>query len=200
MTRKSPYYNHYFCFYCKGNHNCRNCPLEKAEKDINKQKIGHLIEDYIEKTLACPECDNKSLKRLANNSPSLDIICMNINCNHIFEVKSKCLSCSNIPDDIFLNHGSYYGYMNMLRDEVNLIIIIYAVDRINKFLTIKEILYAPNSVLICNNIVNVVKNINDKNSKIYIKKRTDLIKIDTKQHILNFGSLVDIKHQNLQMN
>ena len=171
------------CYFCNGNHICRNCPVEASLSPIYKKKVGNMMEYYIAENFKCPECDSQSLYVLGNNTPSIDIICDV--CERKYEVKSKCLSVQKIPNDINLNHGSYINYINRLNERLNLFVIIYGVDRVSKNIFIREVLYANNSLLLNTSIIDVKKNntcstIIIKNKE-YLKKlffRKSIIKID----------------------
>jgi type II restriction enzyme len=149
------------------------------------------MEYYIADNLECPECHVQKLNVIGNHTPSLDIICSN--CNNKFEVKSKCLSVKNLPNDIKLPHGSYVDYVNRLNEGLNLIVIIYGVDRINKMIKIREVLYANNNLLNKINIVKVSKRIDNNSSTILIKNKEKLVKlkIQTKNTILTFKNDFD---------
>ena len=149
------------------------------------------MEYYIADNLECPECHVRKLNVIGNHTPSLDIICSN--CNNKFEVKSKCLSVKNLPNDIKLPHGSYVDYVNRLNEGLNLIVIIYGVDRINKMIKIREVLYANNNLLNKINIVKVSKRIDNNSSTILIKNKEKLVKlkIQTNNTILTFKNDFD---------
>lgn len=163
------------CYFCGGNHICRDCPLEAQLAPILKKKVGNCMEYYIGENINCPECNHQSLKVIGNHSPSLDIICKE--CNKKFEVKSKCLSINKLPNDIKLPHGSYLEFINRLKDDLGLIVIIYGVDRINKTIVIREILYANNSSLNNYEIINIEKRENSSLSNIFIKDKKYLKKL-----------------------
>jgi len=169
------------CHYCSGNHNRRDCKLEAIESPENKNKIGTIMEHFIANNLKCPECYSNELFVLGNHTPSLDIICRT--CTRKFEVKSKCLSVNKIPADINLNHGSYKYYIKRLEQQLNLIVVIYGI-KCKDTIYIKEILYANNSLLLNSDVI-VVNNINNR-SKIVIKNKYKLEKIDFKPVLINF--------------
>jgi type II restriction enzyme len=158
---------------------------------ILRKKVGNMMEYYIADNLECPECHVRKLKVIGNHTPSLDIICSH--CNNNFEVKSKCLSVNNLPNDIKLPHGSYFDYVNRLNKGLNLIVIIYGVDRIKKLITIREVLYANNNLLKNVNIVKVSKRIDNNLSTIMIKNKETLnkLKILTNNTVLTFKNDVD---------
>jgi hypothetical protein len=174
------------CYFCNGNHICRNCPIEASLSPIYKNKVGNMMEYYIAENFKCPECNNNSLYVLGNHTPSLDIICKC--CDKKFEVKSKCLSVQKIPKDINLNHGSYNNYIIRLSEKLNLFVIIYGVDRISKNIYIREVLYANNTLLLNTNIIEVKRNNNC--STIIIKNKNFLKKIILKQNTIINGQIL----------
>jgi hypothetical protein len=204
-NRKSPlqkqkqtqHINHMKCFFCNGNHTCRTCPIENKMAPILRKKVGNLMEYYIADNLECPECHVRKLKVIGNHTPSLDIICSN--CNNKFEVKSKCLSVNNLPNDIKLPHGSYIDYVHRLNEGLNLIVIIYGVDRIKKMIKIREVLYANNNLLNKIDIIKVSKRIDNNLSTILIKnkEKLDKLKVQTKNTILTFKNDFDKMNKNI---
>tara|TARA_Y100000590_G_C15724361_1_gene1014651 strand:+ start:1566 stop:2144 length:579 start_codon:yes stop_codon:yes gene_type:complete len=144
------------CHFCGGNHNCRECPIEKKVAPQLKKIIGKKMEQYVS-FLPCPCCRLKSLFLLNDNSPSLDIICSNNNCGKKFEVKSKCLSCKDLPNDLIINHGNYECYMKRQQEGLDFIVVIYKVDRINKISTIRKIIHIPDNDIKTNTNFNVVQ-------------------------------------------
>ena len=163
------------CYYCYGNHLCRNCPIEKDESNIMKKNMGRFIETFVAYNINCLYCNNKLLV-LGTHKPSLDLVCTF--CNQLYEVKSKCLSIENLPSDIILKHGSYSKFLHRLNKGLNLIVIIYGVDRKSKTFNIKEILYAPNCIFKNKDIVNITKNKDNNFSNIFIKDKNLLFNID----------------------
>lgn len=145
------------CHFCGGNHNCRVCPVEKKVSPKLKKAIGKKMEQYVS-TLPCPCCRNKSLRLLNDNTPSLDIICVNNKCNKKFEVKSKCLSCEQLPNDLKINHGNYEYYLERQKEGLDFIIVMYKVDRKNKVSTIRKVIHIPDSDIKLNNNFTVVQN------------------------------------------
>ena len=69
--------NNLKCYFCNGNHKCRNCSVEKKVAPILKKIIGQFMESYIGNYYNCPRCNKKSLFVLGNHEPSLDIKCQN---------------------------------------------------------------------------------------------------------------------------
>lgn len=144
------------CHFCGGNHNCRDCPIEKKVAPQLKKIIGKKMEQYVS-SLPCPCCRLKNLCLLNDNSPSLDIVCKNNKCGKKFEVKSKCLSCKNLPDDLKINHGNYEYYLKRQSEGLDFIIVIYKVDRINKISTIRKIIHIPDNDIKLNSNFNVIQ-------------------------------------------
>ena len=184
------------CHFCNEEHSCRDCPLEQQIAPILKNKVGILMEHYIANNFTCSSCNKKKLQVIGNNLPSLDIVC---SCGNKIEVKSKCLSISKLPNDIQLPHGNYNEYINRLNHGLELFIIIYGVDRINKIIKIREILYANHSMLLNQHIVNVVKRCDNTRSTIIIKDRTKLnmLSIPNRDKIIDFSS--EIKNYKMRL-
>ena len=182
------------CWFCHStNHSCRECPIESAIANKLRNKAGNEFEDYIADNIKCPGCLSLSLKRLNDHSPSLDIIC---SCGLKFEVKSKCLSIKELPNDIQLNHGSYIDCINRVKKEsLNLILIIYGVNRVQKEIYIREILYANNKIMKDTKIIEIKPIVlsNKKVSKIFIKNRNFMMKMnmDNIKHTISFKQEVD---------
>uniref|UniRef100_A0A6C0J3P3 Uncharacterized protein n=1 Tax=viral metagenome TaxID=1070528 RepID=A0A6C0J3P3_9ZZZZ len=169
------------CYYCGGNHNCRNCQIEKNLAGTMKQIVGKIMENIVAKYINCQYCNTKSLKVLGNNTPSLDIVCSN--CNNInIECKSKCLSVEGkLPNDLYLNHGNYNEYLKRQEKGLDWIIIIYKVLRKDKIISIRKILYVKNNNIKDNNKnFSIVKKHNSHSSSIFIKNHNLLeeIKLD----------------------
>ena len=179
------------CYFCNGNHVCRECPLEATMAPILRKKVGNMMEYYVADNLKCPECGIQKLKVIGNHTPSLDIICNH--CHNKFEVKSKCLSITKLPNDINLPHGSYIDYVYRIEEGLNLIVIIYGVDRIKKLITIREVLYANNSDLKNSSLIEVQKRSDNNLSTIMIKNKKSLLKLslETGNTILTFKNDVD---------
>lgn len=175
------------CNFCNKEHSCRDCPLEQQIAPILKAKVGILMEHYIANNFTCPSCNKKKLQVIGNNSPSLDIVCY---CGNKIEVKSKCLSISKLPNDIQLPHGNYNEYINRLKYGLELFIIIYGVDRINKIIKIREILHANHSMLLNQNIINVIKRNDNTRSTIMVKNRTKLnmLSVPNTDKIIDFSN------------
>jgi hypothetical protein len=167
------------CWFCQAtDHSCRECPIEAAVSNKLRNKAGNEFESYIADNVKCPGCLKKYLKRLNDHSPSLDLVCL---CGLKFEVKSKCLSIKDLPNDIQLNHGSYIDCMNRINnDNLNLFLIIYGVNRIQKEIYIREILYANNIMFKNPNIIEIKPIVlsNKKVSKICIKNRNFMARLN----------------------
>jgi hypothetical protein len=180
------------CKFCYSNdHSCRNCPIELTASLTLKNKVGNEFEDYIEQYVKCPNCFEYKLKRLNNHSPSADLLC---DCGLIIEAKSKCLSVKELPHDINLNHGSYIECIDKIDNyEINLLIIIYGVNRLRKTLYVREMLYADNNMLKNKSIIEFIPvDINNKTlTKIVIKDRCKLRKIDFMETVISFKLELD---------
>jgi hypothetical protein len=193
------------CYFCNGNHACRDCPLEATMAPILRKKVGNMMEYYVADNLKCPECSKeKTLRVIGNHTPSLDLVCSC--CQMKFEVKSKCLSVNKLPNDINLPHGSYIDYVHRLEEGLNLIVIIYGVDRVKKLITVREVLYATNHELKSPNIIEVVKRTDNNLSTIMIKNKKNLSKLNllTENTILTFKNDVETfknvgYHQNIEV-
>ena len=179
------------CYFCNKNHKSRDCPVEKKVSPILKKYIGDVMENYIANNFFCSNCNKKTLVVIGDNSPSLDIICNN--CNNMIEVKSKCLSVNKIPHDITLPHGNYYTYKDRIKSKLNLFIIIYGIDRINKDIIIREVLYAPHDIFQNIDIIEVKKQENNNNSTIFVKNKNKLskMKVCNNNNIINFKNVIE---------
>ena len=144
------------CYYCgEEGHKSRECTKEKTSALKVKQKIGGYFENYISENIFCPDCNGK-LHRLADNSPSLDLVCSE--CLKKIEVKSKCLSVNELPSDIYVKHGNLNYYRKRLVfDKLSLFLIIYGYDRRLKELLIRKIYYLSNKMLLDNRYVRIEK-------------------------------------------
>jgi hypothetical protein len=183
------------CYFCNGNHLCRNCPLEEKLSPLLKKKVGDYMEHHVANILCCPSCGKKKLKVLGNNSPSLDIICQN--CKRRIEVKSKCLSVKKLPVDLNLPHGNYKDYNIRQSKGLDFIIVIYSVNRIKKNILLREILYLNNDIIKNKNIINVEKRPSSPLSLIKIKNKNnpDIKKIELKKK----DSFISFKKQVIKM-
>ena len=178
------------CWFCYSNkHDSKRCPIEADISLTLKNKAGAEFESYIADYIKCPNCFEYGFKRLNNNLPSLDIIC---DCGFNFEVKSKCLSVNELPNDIELNHGVYTECMERVEIyDLNLIVIIYGVDRTHKTISIREILYATNDMLRNPDIIEIHPKPNCKLSKIFIKDKTKLNKLYFTKTVISFKKEID---------
>jgi len=189
------------CYYCGGNHNCRECPIEKKLAGTMKQIVGKIMENIVATYIECQYCNTKSLQVLGNNTPSLDIVCTK--CNNInIECKSKCLSVEGkLPNDLFLNHGNYNEYLKRQKKGLDWIIIIYKVLRKEKIISIRKILYVKNNEIKNNNNFNIVKKHNSHLSNIFIKNHNLLeeIKLD-KRYNFSFKIIYEQLLRNIKKN
>ena len=115
-------YNRYkrMCSYCGDcDHTDRECPIEKKVAPFIRKGIGRPFEFLNERYFKCPFC-NSSLTVIDTNVPSCDIECSNSNCSFFAEVKSKCLSCKYLPEDIEMLHGNYDEYIKKRDKGLNL--------------------------------------------------------------------------------
>ena len=180
------------CYFCGGNHLCRECPQETMLAPILKKYIGSIMENFIGDNFCCPSCNKKSLAVLGNHSPSLDIVCQNECCKRKFEVKSKCLSVNTLPKDIILPHGNFEDYKKRQKKGLDLFVIIYKVDRVNKKITIREVLYAKNSQIVKNDNIQVVKRHKSHLSTINISNKNLLSKMQlNKLYQFDFSSIIE---------
>jgi len=165
-----------FCQFCFHNHNCRTCPYENELKKDMTIKVGIIMEELVQNIVKCKYCNTHTLKRLGDNSPSLDLECTK--CNKIIEVKSKCLSVNNLPNDIECKGGNYLHFCNNISiRNLDLVLILYGVNRSNKEINIREIYWIKNNLLKEQSNIKIIKNDKNNLSKIYIKDRLKLDKL-----------------------
>jgi len=191
------------CEFCGENHHCKNCNIEKQMKKTLTKNIGRVIEDFIAQNMECRDCRKMSLYYLNDNTPSSDIKCSE--CGKIIEVKSKCLSVQELPDNIHCRAGNFNHFKkNIEEHDLDLIIVIYSVDRKTKCITFREIYYFYNEALI--NIINMnllsIKEV-AYSSLINIKDRTllssyklpirNLIVISLENYINNLTCQMNLK-------
>lgn len=157
------------CFFCGGNHLCRECPIEEKIAPLLKKKVGDYMEYHVANHYSCPKCLKKSLVVLGNNSPSLDIVCKE--CGRRIEVKSKCLSVKKLPQDINLQHGNFIDYNKRQKYGLDFIVVIYSVNRIKKIINIREVLYMDDTLMKNSSIIRVTKRNQSSLSTINIKDR-----------------------------
>jgi hypothetical protein len=196
------------CKWCTGNHSSRNCHSEKMIKSQLKIKVGTVMEQFVEKCIECPRCFyaagnnyNKenfcSFTRLANNTPSLDIECTI--CGLQIEVKSKCLSINNLPDQIYCKAGNYDSLINNIYDnQLNIIVIIYSADRITKNITIKEILWIDNKELYSESNVFINKIPNTTLCNITITNRNNIPKLPFDIKNISFETYINKLVKNIK--
>ena len=177
------------CYFCNKNHNCRRCPLEAKIAPKLKKEIGIFWEKFVSAHIPCKKCGNK-LTVLGNNTPSLDLVCSR--CAEPYEVKSKCISAKTIPDDLIFNHGNYFDYIRRQEDKLNFFLIIYKVDRKNKVVTIRKVLYVSNNEVKADNTFRIEKKNNSTLSLIIIPNYNNLNEIPLhKNFTYSFKTLVD---------
>jgi hypothetical protein len=190
--KKSSINNKIRCYFCNGNHLCRNCPIEEKLAPILKKKVGEYMEHYVANNLNCPLCQQKELHVLGNNSPSLDIICKN--CNRNIEVKSKCLSVNKLPNNIYLPHGNFSEYFERQKTGLDFIIVIYSVNRIKKMINIRKILYMNDDIIKDGDIIKVTRRVDSSLSTIKIDNinspKIKNVKIKRKNSFISFKKQV----------
>ena len=163
------------CQFCNShNHTTRYCPIEKKISPLIRSKVGKMMEHVVSK-INCPKCFSNGLLVLGTDAPSLDLKC--VICHHQFEVKSKCLSCKVLPNDLKLNGGNYNQYIKRQKEGLDFIVIIYGVDRKTKILKIRKIIHIPNKIIVKNNLNFIVKK-NRNLSTIHIANHNDFISIN----------------------
>lgn len=177
------------CYFCEGNHSCRECPIELKIAPYMKKIVGLHMEDYVVNNLPCPRCSKQSLRLLGNHTPSLDIVCDN--CYTNFEVKSKCLSVNNLPKDLILPHGNYFDYLARQRDGLDFIIIIYKVNRSTKNIEIRKLLHVPHEIIKTDSIFYVQQKPKSSMSTIHILDHMQLKEINV-NYIYNYNFTNDI--------
>ncbi len=182
-------YNNIKCDFCNSKiHTNKECTIEKILAPCLKKYIGRFMEFYICNNFCCPQCKTDSLLVLDNNTPSLDIICKN--CKQIIEVKSKCISASLLPNNIYCSSGNYNNFLNNINNGLDLIIIIYSVNRKQKNIFIRHIYYIPNKKLQNSNIIEIKKLDSSRLSTILIKNRKLLDKIMINFNIISLQEII----------
>lgn len=154
------------CDYCNNYHVSKECLLEKQLAPIMRKLVGMYMEFFVANEVYCPRCNNKTLESLGTHAPSLDLICKS--CKTKYEIKSKCMSADVIPVDLVFNHGNYNDYINRQRQGLDIILIIYSVNRKTKVIKIRTVLWVPHNQIIESNIINVVKKQNSTLSQIVV--------------------------------
>jgi hypothetical protein len=137
------------CHFCNGPHHCKDCKIEKRLAPHVKKIIGRKMEFFIGKNLTCPYCNKKELNVLDDNTPSLDVVCNC--CGKCYEIKSKCLSCVNIPEKLYLTHGNYEYYIDRQNKELDFLILIYKVNRQTKDIIIRKVFHVSDYEIRNNN-------------------------------------------------
>jgi hypothetical protein len=156
------------CHYCNSTeHLCRDCPEEKKNAPTYKLVIGKWAEKYVAK-YPCPGCRKKTLEFLGDHTPSLDVRCTNKTCNHIIEVKSKCLSVKNLPNDIFMHHGNFNFYQQRVQQGLTFVFVIYSVDRRTKTFNVRKVFYVDNDKIKKGKVVQVRRVEYCNSSRIFI--------------------------------
>jgi hypothetical protein len=181
------------CSFCNDFHYTRDCPIESQMSSFLKKKVGMMMEHYVANNFFCPNCNRKSLSVIGNHSPSLDIKCSRTRCNHIIEVKSKCLSVHSLPSDLTIPHGNYVDFLDRLEQNLDVILVIYGIDRIKKEIQIREVLYLSNKIIKNPELVEIEKRPNSTLSfiKIYHRETIPKVVIPQLDRTYNFSS--DIK-------
>lgn len=179
------------CHYChEFGHITRECKREKYESTLLRKYIGYFFEKFICDNFSCPKCSGE-LIQLAGDIPSLDLICLN--CEKIFEVKSKCLSSKIIPNDINIKHGNSEMFEYRINNEgLDMILIIYGVNRITKNLIMRKICYIENYDLLNSNNIKIMY---DENShcNISIMNLNKIQNIQDKKYQVNFYNILSDK-------
>jgi hypothetical protein len=175
------------CDYCKrSGHFWRVCKIEKKLAVVLKQKMGSFFEGFIQKNIYCPCCGDGQLILVGGNKPSFDGECDN--CKTKFEFKSHCLSVHHLPKDIYILHGLFNQYMKKITKEgLNLITIIYGVNRSTFEIEIREILHATNEQLQDESLIINEMREDEKNTLITITDRTKLNKLDIDNTVRKFS-------------
>ncbi len=177
-----------FCNFCGSHtHTSITCGIENKMAPYFKSEVGLRMEEYITENVVCQYCNKHTLKALLDFSPSLDLVCTN--CNAIYEVKSKCLSIKELPNDIFCNSGNYNEFIKNISNGLNLFVVIYGVDRKKKDIIIRNVYYASNSVLKNKEFVKIEKKKDNTLSTIRIFNKEKLQKIDFTETRISFQCL-----------
>jgi hypothetical protein len=147
------------CEFCFGDHSCRDCDKEKKLRVIISNKVGLMMEEYLENNILCRYCNRYTLTRRGDNSPSLDLECKL--CKKKIEVKSKCLSIDKLPNDITCKGGNFIHLLNNIKNkDLDLVLIIYGVNRKLKEIKIRNTFWIYNNQLQDNKLVQISKNYN----------------------------------------
>jgi len=147
------------CEFCFGYHNCRDCDKEKKLRVTISNKVGLIMEEYLENNIPCRYCNSYTLVRRGDNSPSLDLECEL--CKKKIEVKSKCLSIDKLPNDITCKGGNFIHLQNNIKNkDLDLVLIIYGVDRKLKEIKIRHAFWISNNQLQDNELIQISRNYN----------------------------------------
>jgi transcription elongation factor Elf1 len=172
------------CEFCnKPGHTSRTCIYENMYKKIYRLAIGKWAEIYVS-YFPCPRCKSQSLVELNDNSPSLDIVCFN--CDQKIEVKSKCLSVDNLPTNLYLPHGNYNKFIDRKSEGLDMIILIYGVDRRSKTYFVRRVLYIDNDNLHDTSIIRIERNSGVESSQIIIPDINNIVElsVDLRESII----------------
>ena len=188
------------CYFCGSkSHTCIQCSVENKMTPYFKIDIGIKMETFITENIKCQECNLKKLIVLGDFSPSLDLVCEN--CNAMYEVKSKCLSIKNLPNDIYCNGCNYNEFIKNINIGLNLFIIIYGIDRQKKEIIIRNIYYASNNILSNKKYIEINKINNSSLSLIKINNINILTNIFISNNkIISFKKLYNNLKNNLITN
>jgi hypothetical protein len=163
------------CNFCSQNHKCRSCPTEKKIRSRVSKKVGITMEEFVVTNIPCKYCEQKSFVRLASSTPSLDLQCTN--CKQNVEVKSKCLSTNNLPNDIICKGGNYDCFVDNINNKnLNLLLVVYGVNRINKSIFIREVFWINNDDLVLQKNIKITER--DKLSTIFIPDKNNFSKLE----------------------
>jgi hypothetical protein len=165
------------CQFCFGYHNCRDCDKEKKLREIISNKVGLMMEEYLENNILCRYCNKYTLTRRGDNSPSLDLECKL--CKKKIEVKSKCLSIDKLPNDITCKGGNFIHLQNNIKNkDLDLILIIYGVNRKLKEIKIRQTFWIYNNQLQNEELIKISKNYNLSTISIFDIRKLERILLD----------------------
>jgi len=185
-----------YCTFCKSNnHTSITCDVENRMAPYFKKEVGIKMEEYITKHINCQKCNKKALIALKDYTPSLDIVCMN--CNAIYEVKSKCLSVKELPNYIFCNGGNYNKFKENISNGLNLFVIVYGVNRLKKEIIIRNVYYASNEILQNKQLIDIEQKNNTTLSTIKIFNKNKLQSLNFIEKVLSFKVLYNSLIQNI---
>jgi hypothetical protein len=172
--------SHYcHCFFCnEDSHATRDCPLEKEMSPFLKKKVGRMMEFYISNNYYCPNCNGKTLKVIDDASPSMDIRCSRQSCKQIIEVKSKCLSAASLPAQLTIPHGNYDYFLEKMEENLDVLVVIYSIQRVKKTIEIRRVLYLSNRILKNPELVSIERRKDSSLSLIQIFDQEKMPKVD----------------------